>query len=57
MYEVYCLNLLTNERFTKSFDNIKDQKKFMCKCRYSTKIMVIGCSYFTTEEGKYLGQI
>lgn len=54
MNEVTCLNLTTNQTFTKYFDSIVEQRKFVIKCKYSKKIRVIGISCQTQSEYKYV---
>ena len=41
MYQVKCLNLITQEVFEKMFEFYDDFRKFINRCRYSKKIKVI----------------
>lgn len=41
MYEVGLINLKTGEQFVKTFDSLFLCKKFVNKCRYSKKVMVV----------------
>lgn len=40
MYEVTCLNLITNQEFIKEFEFYGQFRKFINKCKYSKKIKV-----------------
>lgn len=42
MFEVECLNLINNKRFTKWFFSDISKDKFVRKCKYSKKIKVLG---------------
>ena len=41
MWQVQCLNLLTEKRFDVNFWNLKKKNDFVRKCHYSKKIKVI----------------
>lgn len=41
MIEVGCLNLLTNKRFTLTFDSMYKVRRFVLKCMYSKKLKVV----------------
>lgn len=40
MYEVNCIDLEHNKRFTKYFYDYKVMQKFIRKCKYSKKIKI-----------------
>ena len=42
MYEVNCINLVNNQRFTKYFYDYLAMQKFIRKCKYSKKIKITG---------------
>lgn len=42
MFELVCLNLLTDERFSKIIYNKWALKSFKKKCEFSNKIKIIG---------------
>lgn len=54
MNEVYCINVLTKKPFTLYFSNLLKQRRFLVKCRYSQKVMVVGYTYQSQEEYEYL---
>ena len=41
MFEIKCLDLITNKIFYKIFWSIKKKNDFIRKCKYSKKIKVI----------------
>lgn len=41
MWEVTCLDLIKNKRFTKTFYDYIIKESFIRKCKYSKKIKVI----------------
>ena len=41
MWELVCLNLKNNERFTKTFYNYLAKENFIRKCKYSNKIKIV----------------
>ena len=41
MWELVCLNLKTNERFSKIFYSYIAKENFIRKCKYSTKIKIV----------------
>jgi hypothetical protein len=41
MWELICLNLTNNKRFTKVMDNYIQKEKFVRKCKYSKKIKIV----------------
>ncbi len=54
MNEVYCIDLTTGRSFTKKFDNLRNQRLFLLKCKYSKKIKITGFTYQDEEEYLYL---
>ena len=57
MNEVTCIDLSTGREFTKSFSDVYEQRKFIIKCRYSSKVKVIGYRCQCYEEMEYLESI
>lgn len=47
MFEVDCLDLVKQTRFTKIFYGIKKLNDFKRKCKYSKKIKIIGISDYS----------
>lgn len=54
MNEVQCLDLSNGRTFTLRFDNLRKQRAFIVKCRYSHKIKVIGFTWNSQSEYEYL---
>lgn len=54
MNEVYCLDNTTGREFTLYFDDLKKQRNFLIKCRYSKKIHIIGFTYQSYTQYQYL---
>lgn len=54
MNEVVCYDKTTNKTFTLHFDNLYKQRKFLIKCRYSNKLMVLSYTYQSQAEYEYL---
>ena len=52
--KVFCLDMKSGKMFTKYFQDVEEQKKFIHKCKYSKKIMVCGYSCQNQEENEYL---
>lgn len=42
MIEVYCLNMITGEKFTKEFDSAHKAKLFINKCWRGNKVWICG---------------
>lgn len=41
MYQIKCLNLLTDQVFEKEFEFYEDFRRFLNRCRFSKKVKVI----------------
>ena len=54
MNEVYCIDLTTKKSFTLKFDNLVKQRRFLLKCKHSSKLFVTGYTYDGQAEYEYL---
>jgi hypothetical protein len=54
MNQVYCFNLLTGQEFTLTFNNLKQQRLFLLRCKFSKKIKVLGYTYQNESQYRYL---
>ena len=54
MNEVEVLVLDTNKTFIKHFDDVREQRKFMIKCKYSKKLMVLSFTWNGQAQYEYL---
>lgn len=54
MNTVSCLDLITNKTFTLTFYDLRKQRNFLVKCRYSKKLLVIDFTYQSQSEYEYL---
>lgn len=44
MITIELVNMNTNRTFEKTFDNVKEARKFLIRCRYSLVLKVMGIS-------------
>ena len=54
MNEVYCLDLTTGREFAKAFDDLRQQRLFLLRCKHSKKIYVTGYTYQSESQREYL---
>ena len=54
MNEVECLDVINNKVFIKRFYDVREQRKFILRCKYSKRIKVLSYTWQTSEQYKYL---
>lgn len=54
MNEVSFLVLATNTKVTKYFDNLKQQRLFILRCRHSKKVVITSYTYQSQAQRNYL---
>ena len=54
MNEVTCYDNETGKVFVKTFDNIREQRRFMLRCKRSKKITLLGFTWQSSAEFDYL---
>lgn len=54
MNEVTFIVLATGKEVTKYFDNLREQRLFLLRCKHSKKVYVTGYTYQDQEEYEYL---
>lgn len=56
MNEVTCLDTSTGNVFTKTFNDIDKQRKFINKCKHSNTLVVIDYTCENQEELEYISR-
>lgn len=54
MNEVTFIVLATGKEVTKYFDNLREQRLFLLRCKHSKKVYVTAYTYQDQEEYEYL---
>lgn len=54
MNEVNCYNKLTGQTFTKYFNDLREQRVFLLRCKHSKKVMVVGYTWQSESQRQYL---
>lgn len=51
---VWVMVLATKKEFQKFFYDVREQRKFLLRCKHSKKVMITGYTWQNEEEREYL---
>lgn len=54
MNEVSFIVLATGKKLTRYFDNLREQRLFLLRCKHSNKVFVLGYTYRGQAQHEYL---